>query len=117
MSSFEVFKSFFLEEEAVALRDLLLNQGIEAKVEKSRDIVDKIIAGDGLDPQIHLKIKNTDFTRSNQIIDEYISQHLATVDPDYYLFDFSDEELLEIIHKPDEWNNQDVMIAKKILAD
>ncbi|HLO81496.1 MAG TPA: hypothetical protein VK166_11075, partial [Chitinophagaceae bacterium] len=39
------------------------------------------------------------------------------VDPNYYLFRFKDEELMEIIRKPDEWGIFDHALAKKILSD
>jgi hypothetical protein len=62
-------------------------------------------------------IKGADFTRANEIIDESITNNIASIDPDYYLFSFSKEELIDIVNKPDEWNNQDVILARKLLAD
>ncbi|MET0393465.1 MAG: hypothetical protein ABW019_10010 [Chitinophagaceae bacterium] len=116
MATFEVFKSFYSEEEAVALCALLSENGIDARIEKTAIIIDKRITGDGVDPDIHLKIAASDFNRANAIIDQHISNNLSQLEPDYYLFAFSDQELLGIIKKPDEWSNQDVIIAKKILA-
>jgi len=51
------------------------------------------------------------------VLNEHITRNLSELDPDYYLFTFSNEELNEIIQKPDEWSNQDYVIAKKILRD
>ncbi|MEI9912162.1 MAG: hypothetical protein WDO71_22415 [Bacteroidota bacterium] len=34
---------------------------------------------------------------------------------DYYLFSFSDDELMDVLRKPDEWNEFDLYWAKKIL--
>ena len=42
---------------------------------------------------------------------------METVDKDHYLFGFTDEELFEIISKPDEWNEFDFQLAKKILRE
>jgi len=36
---------------------------------------------------------------------------------DYYLYKFTNEELLEVIADADEWNNTDVSLARKILTD
>jgi len=44
-----------------------------------------------------------------------VLQNISELSPDYYLFSFSDDELLEIINKPYEWNNQDVIISRQIL--
>jgi hypothetical protein len=117
MVDFEVFKSFFIEADARSLLTLLKGNGIDAIIEKRRPIADKVIAGDGMNAEILLKINPRDFEKANKLIDEHILQHISDVESDYYLFSFSDKELIEILHKPDEWNNQDVIIARKILDD
>lgn len=35
---------------------------------------------------------------------------------DYYLLDFTDEELLEILIKPDEWSREDYHVAQIVLS-
>lgn len=117
MAEYEVFRSFYSEEEAVAMLNLVREKGIDGRIEKTSILIDKLIVGDGLNPDIHLKIRSSDFPRVHDIIDRHISTNLSALPPDYYLFAFSNKELLEIIKKPDEWNNQDVIIAKKLLAD
>jgi hypothetical protein len=42
---------------------------------------------------------------------------LDQVVEDYYLFGFTNEELYEIILKPDEWSSFDYMLSQKILTD
>jgi hypothetical protein len=48
---------------------------------------------------------------------EYFKPLVDSVEPDYYLFDFTSEELMEIILKPDEWGDFDYQLAQKILED
>jgi hypothetical protein len=115
--SFEIFKSFYSEEEAVQLMTILSEKGVDCKLEKRRQILDKVIVGDGNEPEIYLKVRQSDFVRANQVIDETVANNLSELDRDYYLYSFTKNELLEIIQKPDEWSNQDFIIAKKILAD
>lgn len=117
MANFEVFKSFYNERDAIDLREFLLSKGIEAVIGRSKPVADKIIAGDGLEKDIFLKIVPEDFDRANELIDAHVENNLSQLDPDYYLFSFDDEELFEIVQKSDEWNNQDVVLAKKILRD
>lgn len=117
MITYEVFRGFYSEEEAVGIYNLLLKSGIDAKLEKKRPIADTSIVGYDSDHNVFIKIKNSDFTRANEVIDAYIQSNLSAVDSDYYLYGFADEELFDIIKKPDEWNNQDFIIAKKILAE
>ena len=117
MNDFEVFKSFYSEEEALGLLDILKQNGLDGKFEKRRQVIDKIIVGDGNETGFFIKLRQKDFTKANLVLDEQITRNLSELDPDYYLFTFSNEELNEIIQKPDEWSNQDYVIAKKILRD
>jgi hypothetical protein len=64
-----------------------------------------------------VKISNTDFEQVNQILNDSVAANLDDVESDYYLFDFTDDELMEILVKPDEWNAFDFLLARKILAD
>lgn len=117
MADFEVFKSFYSEEQAIALQGLLQEKGLETKVEKKRNVADKVFTGYGTEAEIFLMLKGTDFTRADEIIDESITTNIESLDPDYYLFSFTKEELIDIVNKPDEWNNQDVILARKLLAN
>jgi hypothetical protein len=45
------------------------------------------------------------------------AENIDGVEQDYYLFSFTDEELMEVVTKADEWSAFDVVLAKKILAD
>lgn len=42
---------------------------------------------------------------------------LDEIDTDYYLFGFSNDELLDLIAKSDEWSKLDYLLAQKILRD
>jgi hypothetical protein len=64
-----------------------------------------------------LNIKAEDFERAEKLMSELSQQQLGNVDSDYYLYSFTDEELLEIVAKPDEWNSLDYNLAQKILKE
>jgi hypothetical protein len=117
MPAFEVFKSFYAEKDAKQFLEILRDNNIEYAVEKHRIHLDKIIIGDDLMPEYHLKINPDDFDKANKAIDSVISSGVTEIEPDYYLYEFTDDELIEVVRKPDEWNNQDVIIARKILSD
>jgi hypothetical protein len=114
---YEVFQSFYSEESANSMFRLLSENGIIGKLEKSRVAVDKVIIGDSMDPGIHLKLKTKDFTSAHDLLNKKIEENIDALDPDYYLYSYSNAELMEIIKKPDEWSHQDFVIAKKILTD
>lgn len=117
MGGYEVFKSFYDEQQAIALQQFLQSRGIDAVIVRNRPVVDKVLTGDGLEKDIFIKIDPDNFDHANRIIDEQIEQNLSQIDPDYYLFSFADDELFEIVQKADEWSNQDVVLARRILKD
>jgi hypothetical protein len=117
MAGYEIFKSFYNETEATDMMNLLLEHGIHAKTEKTKPILDKVITGDNMQPSLHLKIDPVHFEKAHQILEDYIRMHIDQAEPDYYLYSFSDNELMEILKKPEEWNHQDIIIAQKILNE
>ncbi|RYY55283.1 MAG: hypothetical protein EOO09_11070 [Chitinophagaceae bacterium] len=115
MKELLLFKSFYEMDEAENLRDFLLSKGIHCKIEKSRVLLDTVYIGHTGDKTILLLMAEEDFEKANNLIDEEVSSRIGEIGPDYYLHDMSDEELADILRKPDEWNNQDVLIAKSLL--
>lgn len=117
MNEFVTFQSFYTEEEALDIFGVLKEKGIEGKIEKPGELLDRTFIGDNLEKKVFLKIRSDDFQKANKILDARIEQNISALEKDYYLFSFTDNELLEIINKPDEWSRQDFLIAKKILKD
>ncbi len=101
--------------EAVAAH--LKAQGIESVIEKEGPVFDPTFANNDFEPSIHVKIAAADFPRAHLALEAYYQARLSTMDPDYYLFSFTDTELLEIVTHPDEWGHLDYALAKKLLAD
>jgi len=64
-----------------------------------------------------VKLKKEKFEKVNELLMEISMNNIDEVDKDYYLFEFSDEELTEIIMKPDEWSEFDYLLAQRILSD
>jgi hypothetical protein len=80
-------------------------------------VYDATFANNSFDFDIRLKLKPEDFGKAQKVFDEYYQTALSTIDKDYYLFGFTDQELLDIICKSDEWGEFDYQLAQKILAD
>jgi len=64
-----------------------------------------------------VKIKSGDFEKVNLFRKEYEEKNLDSVEKDYYLFSFTDNELMEVLIKADEWSTFDVVLARKILTE
>ncbi|WP_428330454.1 hypothetical protein [Mucilaginibacter sp.] len=66
--------------------------------------------------QYAVKISSNDFETVNELLLHEANEDITEADKDYYLFSFTDSELLDVITKADEWNAYDVQLARKLLA-
>lgn len=110
------FKKFNDPEPAEALCEVLRSQGIPCEIINEAPNFDVSFANNKIEPTVHLKLHAGDFTRAHAALEAYYQSQLDTLDPDYYLFSFSDDELLDIIQHPDEWGDLDHALAKYLLA-
>ncbi len=70
-----------------------------------------------LSREFRVKLQKDDFLKVDQLLQENTKTQLENIDRSYYLFDFTDEELLEIIVKRDEWGHFDFLLAQKLLKE
>jgi hypothetical protein len=62
-------------------------------------------------------LESEDFEKANAALVKEASVQLDEVDRNHYLFDFSDEELIQLVSKRDEWSDYDFLLAQKILKE
>jgi hypothetical protein len=117
MNDFVTYQSFFEEEQVALFIDVLKENKISYIVETEPVILDHTIIGNDPDRKIHLKLNQSDFITADSLFEKVVTENLSSLPQDYYLYQFSNEELKEIFTKPDEWSKQDVVIAKGILAE
>lgn len=117
MNEFVLFQSFFTEDEAAYTIQQFRENGIDYRLDRSKELLDRAFIGENLEKKFFLKIRSSDFTRANQVLDARILQNITALEKDYYLFSFTNDELIEILRKPDEWSRQDFLIARKILDE
>jgi len=100
------------------MADILGNNGIVYTLDEAPAVYNPSIVNQAdLLKEYELKIDSSDFTRANQLIADYEKSFINDVEPDYYLFSFTDEELMEILTRPDEWSTFDHELAKKLLNE
>jgi hypothetical protein len=114
---FLTFEKYSDPELAAAIASQLEASGIDSEVANESPAFDPTFANNQFDPTIHLKLRPADFNKARQVLESYYREQLAGMDPDYYLFSFSDVELLDLVQHPDEWGPLDYALAKKLLAD
>lgn len=114
--NFLTYQKFNDPQLAATMCELLRSQGVDCKIVNEAPTFDVSFAYNKTDPTIHLKVPSGEFVRAHAALEVYYQQRLDTLDPDYYLLSFSDEELLDIIRHPDEWGALDYALAKQLLA-
>ncbi|HLZ86879.1 MAG TPA: hypothetical protein VKQ52_06565 [Puia sp.] len=116
MAAFLTFQKFNDPGLASAIADRLKERRILCHVEKVEPLLEPSFFRNTVEPTIHLKVRATDLDRAHKALEEYYEHQLQDVDPNYYLFSFTDVELLDIVAKPDEWGHFDYVLARELLA-
>lgn len=115
MNSLIKYRTFRTLDEARAVARLLKENSIESKIEKHEAPLGDFILGSRIDNKIELQVAPHNFRKADELLLAQAESSVAFLEEDYYLFSFSDQELVEIINKPDEWSEQDFVLAKQLL--
>jgi len=111
-----VFKTYAFKTEAEALKALLETDEIPAKVVEVSSGLDSNFSGE-FQKEYAIKIHYKNFEKAQAYIEQLAETQIANVSKGYYLLDFTDEELHDLILKKDEWNEFDYLLAKKLLKE
>jgi len=111
------FQKFKEAEVAKDIAEKLSEAGIYYETESEDKFFDPSFTTNSIKNNIALKLRPPDFIKANKILDDYYRSQVALVERDYYLFDFTNEELKEILSKPDEWGHMDYQLAQVILKE
>jgi len=114
---FLTFKKYNEKESAEALTNLLLRHGVAFELTQDQENLDVLYGTQPSAQFYYVKIKSDDFPKANALLLDIGNTELETVDKTHYLFEFTDDELFDILSKPDEWNALDYQLAKKILTE
>lgn len=112
----ETFRVFKDVHAATELAVWLNDRGIAAEVDDTSSPFDPTFANSILSKEWVVRILPTDFSAANDLLQQFYILRLNAVPKDYYLYSFSDEELKEILLKPDQWGDLDYVLAQEILA-
>jgi hypothetical protein len=114
---FVTYKKFYEKERAEALMELLSKSSIEHQLVSDRESLDSLYGHDHLNRFYFIKLRAEDFSQADQLLLSINERELESVGKDHYLYEFTDEELFEILAKPDEWNEFDYLLSRKILRE
>ena len=97
--------------------EILEQHDIPFKIEDNTPDFDASFSFDALIQEYRLKIRAEDFERADEVLKDLAKDQIYDVPEDYYLYDFREEELMDILVKPDEWGQLDYILAQKLLND
>lgn len=112
-----VYRKFIYEDDALELMKILELNHITYELANNSSQLDSNFGGDINTKQFELKIHWEDFNLVEKLEEDLVKNEVENVEKDYHLFDYSDEELIEIVMKKEEWNKFDYLLAQKILKE
>ena len=114
---YSIFRKFRSIEEAMDIKALLASNDINCIIDDNVPTVDITFAGSTLNNQVEIRIKQNDFDNAESVLEQYSKTLISDVDKDYYLFEFTNDELYEVLLKSDEWSSFDYTLAQHILSE
>ncbi len=117
MTEFVAYRKFTDIDSAEEICDRLREKEIECNLQDNLHQYVKIIGYNEIDLGITLNIKSEDFPKADRILEAYYLTEIENVDKDYHLFEFTDEELKDILAHPYEWGSFDFQLARKLLKE
>ena len=117
LSGTQFYRDFMDVEEAKEFGKFLDSHNITYALETTDTILDSAIVGNGLLPNAVLKLFPRDFKVVNELRAEVIRQLDYTDVQEHYLAEFDDEELKDIFENQEDWNIEDIEVAKLLLNE
>jgi len=116
-SDFRDFQTFASAEAAQPLLAMLAQQRIMVRTtfDNGQLAFDPSFANNQLTSKFIVKLQLADFERASQLLADMNEHAISQADPNHYLFTFTDEELFDLLVKPDEWSSFDVALASQLL--
>lgn len=116
-NEYAIFRRYPTVAEAQEMELILNNHGIQTTITDNIPPVDVTFSGNTLLHEYEVQIKQEDFKKAEETLQKSADNILDEIDRDYYLFDFTDEELYDILLKSDEWSEFAYSLAQKILEE
>lgn len=114
---YSLFKKFIDSEETKAFTSFLNENDIRYQEVDNSPIVDITFANNPLDKETQILVHKDDYERLQELQQDLAKEALNQVDEGYYLLEFTDEELYDVVLKKDEWGPFDYQLAQKLLKE
>jgi len=113
MSDFKTYMSFIDAESSLELTALLKKNDIPYILQDTKADFDPTMSLNEANKPYLIQIHTEDLEKVDQLVKE--SFDISRIDKEHFLYDFSDEELIDVLKNEEEWHPLDVLLAKKII--
>jgi hypothetical protein len=96
---------------------VLIDAKIKYESEDSNQFFDPSYANNEATRKIRLLIHPANFKKADDAFEKYYSKIITEIDKEYYLYQFSTDELINVALHTEEWGMMNSLLAKQILAD
>lgn len=112
MEQFEEIKRYPFPEILDQISEILDSNGIEYVIEDTKPSFDITFSNSAIVEYI-LKVKNSQKEKALELLENSFDND--TVNAEHYMDSYTDEELIEVISMPNDWDKFDLEYAKKLI--
>jgi len=116
-NDFVIYHKFTDYETLKEFSDWLTDAGIENVMQDNNQAYLKIVGYNELNIPYGINIHQHDFKKADEILENFYENKIPEIDRDYYLFNETDNDLLEIVNHSYDWGKLDFVVAKYILKE
>lgn len=117
MSDFITLREFHDQSSLDEITVLLQGHGIACKTEDTRPRFDVTFAYNDTTRIYRLLVPKEAFDTAKKLLEEQDTKTMEQLPSEYYLFSFTNDELLEILIFEERWNPFDVRLARHLLLE
>ena len=104
-------------QEAKDIVEILKQADINTQLVDDVPVVDVTFTSRTEQNSVIIKIQKSDLEKANKVLTSYDSIAIKNIDQDYYLLEFSDSELYDVLQNSDEWSDFDYLLAQSLLRE
>lgn len=105
-------------EEADEIVALLAKHDILSEITKDTgEYLGEAIMGESPSYKFEVHVKESDQQLAESVLTESVRENITETNADYYLYGFTDDELIAVLVEKNEWSEFDVLLSEQILKD
>ncbi len=114
--NFTSFRKYPDASQAKGLEQFLKDNNIECLYIDNSPRLGTAFGGE-MQKEYEIQLRQPDFEKATLLLEELAKEEVNQLPDDYYLLEFTDDELIDVVVKKDEWNEFDYLLAIRLLKE